>query len=130
MSTFSPTIGAIALAYPLDNLSNSPSDNSRGSAIIPPLPPPKGTPTTPHLKVIHVESALTSSICTSGWILMPPLKGPIASLCCALYPKKVLTFPSSIFTGIVTSSVLIGFLSISNTAGSVPSLSHTVFTCC
>ena len=48
---------------------------------IPPLPPPYGIPVTPHLKVIQVDNALTSSIVTFGWNLKPPLNGPQALLC-------------------------------------------------
>jgi hypothetical protein len=54
-----------ALTYPLDNLSNSPSDNSLGLTIIQPFHPHNGISTTAHLIVIHIERAFTSDLDTS-----------------------------------------------------------------
>ena len=47
--------------------SSSSCDSDLGSTVIPPLAPPKGMLTTAHFHVIHIASALTSSIVTPGW---------------------------------------------------------------
>ncbi len=47
-----------------------------GSTTTPPLAPPYGIPTMAHFHVIHMASALTSLMLTSGWYRIPPLEGP------------------------------------------------------
>ncbi len=108
----------IALMYPLDNLSSSPSLISFGLHITPPFAPPYGISTTLVFHVIQAASALTVSSVSCGWNLIPPFVGPLASLYCTLNPLKTFTDPSSILTGIVTSSILIGSLRNWCTAGS------------
>ncbi len=54
-----------SLTYHLDNLSSSQFDNSFGLTIIPHFQPHSGISITAHLKVIHIESAFTSSLFTS-----------------------------------------------------------------
>ncbi len=66
----------------------------------PPLPPPSGMSTTAHFHVIQVAKALTVSMVSCGWNRIPPLAGPLASLCCTRKPWKTLIEPSSIRTGI------------------------------
>ena len=48
-------------------VSTSSSDNSRAGQLIPPLAPPKGTPTIAVFQVISEASARISSRSTSGW---------------------------------------------------------------
>ncbi len=62
--------------------------------------------------VIHAASALTSSRVTPGWYLIPPLKGPLASLYWTLYPVNTLMLPSSILTGREAISCLLGWARI------------------
>ena len=66
MSFPGPIISDIAYAYLRVNRSFSSAESLFGSQMIPPLPPPKGTLTIAHFHVIHIESAFTSSIVTSG----------------------------------------------------------------
>ncbi len=46
---------------------SSPREHCLGSNCTPPLPPPNGRWVSEHLKVIHVASALTSSMWTFWW---------------------------------------------------------------
>ena len=103
ISCFSPRYLYSPRIYPRDNLSNSPLDNSLGSTITPPFPPPYGRLATAHLNVIQIDNAFTSSPVTCGWKRSPPFVGPIASLCCERKPLKYLTSPLSILTGIEIS---------------------------
>ena len=127
-STFSPKYFHIPLTQPLDSCSNSLWDNSEGSTVIPPFPPPYGIPVTWHLILIQIDRAFTSSALTFWWNLIPPLKGPTASLWADLYPLNVFIDPSSILTGIEISIILWGSFNNSYTAGSNPNASHASFT--
>src|SRR5689334_4058991 len=64
--------------------------------------------TTAHFHVIHIASALTSSIVTPGWKRMPPLDGPRAIECWTRCPTNTLTRLLSIRTGIETVSWRLG----------------------
>ena len=119
-----PTNCEIARTYPRDRRSTSSMLISRGSHMIPPLPPPYGRSTIPAFNVIHIDNATTSSSVTSGWNLTPPFVGPTASLCCARKPVNTCTEPSSIRTGIRTLSTLIGSLINSYMPSSKPNLSN------
>jgi hypothetical protein len=56
----------ISLTYHLDNLSSSQDESSFGFTTTHPFPPQRGISITAHLKVIHIESAFTSDLFTSG----------------------------------------------------------------
>lgn len=66
MSSSGPMISTSSLTKRRVMRSSSPCDMDLGSQTTPPLPPPKGTFTTAHFQVIHMASAMTSSMVTSG----------------------------------------------------------------
>ena len=96
----------------------------------PPLPPPRGMSTTEVFQVIQAASARTVSMVSSGCQRIPPLFGPRAQLYWTRYPRKILTLPSSICTGIVTISSFWGQRRSSWVAGSSPSFAAAVSSCC
>src|SRR4030042_4342715 len=122
MSLCGPMTIEISDAYLRVILSISPTDIVFGLAMMPPLAPPYGIPTTAVFQVIQAARALTSSMSTFWWYLMPPLYGPRASLCWTLYPVNILIDPSSILTGKFTWSSLLGCFKTSSTPASSPSL--------
>ena len=73
--------------------------------------------------------AFTSSKCTCGWYLIPPLNGPRASLYCTRYPKKTFIDPSSIATGIFTSASRAGFFSCSTMPASISTYCNAFSNC-
>ena len=123
ISLAGPTNCEIARTYPRDSRSTSSMLISRGSQMMPPLPPPYGRSTMPAFKVIHIDRATTSSSVTFGWNLTPPLVGPTASLCWARNPVNTFTEPSSIRTGIRTRRTLNGSLIKSYMPSSKPNFS-------
>src|SRR5512137_2728728 len=120
MSFSGPMMIEISDAYLRVILSTSPRDIFFGSQMMPPFAPPYGMSTVAVFQVIQDESALTSSMSTCGWYLMPPLYGPRASLCWTLYPVWTLTDPSSILTGKFTVSSLFGLFRTWRTPASSP----------
>ncbi len=52
-----------------------------GSTATPPFAPPYGRFVSAHFHVIHIASALTSSMSVAGWKRRPPLAGPRVTLC-------------------------------------------------
>src|SRR5271156_630830 len=108
MSTSGPIESPSAAVYLRVIRSSSPCDMRFGSQTTPPFAPPNGMSAMLHFHVIQAASAFTSSRETWGWYLIPPLKGPLASLYCTRYPLNILVFPSSILTGKVTLITFFG----------------------
>ncbi len=129
MSMFGPTSLAICRTHPLQICSSSRWLRLCGSQITPPLLPPRGMSTTAHFQVIHIDRARTVSIVSIGWNRMPPFPGPRASLCWTLNPRKMLTDPSSIFTGMLNVNSRIGERSRSRVAWFSPNRSATLSNC-
>src|SRR6266536_1132169 len=75
-------------------------------------------PTIAHFHVIHMASALTSSMVTVGWYRMPPFEGPREVLWWTRYPVYTRTDSSSWRTGTATVSTRLGFRRTSWTPGS------------
>ena len=67
MSLWGPMMTLMLVAKRRVRPSSSRCDSCLGSTATPPLPPPKGMPTTAHFQVIHMASARTSLRVTSWW---------------------------------------------------------------
>gem|GEM_PF-1713528 len=117
ISVSGPINLAIFLIYPLLSFSSSACESFFGLTMIPPFPHPSGKPTTEVLRVIHADNDITSSLDTFGWKRIPPLYGHLVLLCCDLYPVNTFVDPSSIVTGIETSSIWSGRRSFSSKFG-------------
>src|SRR5947207_2721178 len=120
MSLSGPSSGEISSVYRRVMRSSSWSERWVGSHRTPPLAPPKGRSATAVLNVMLAASAATSRASTSGWNRMPPLAGPLVVSWCTRQPLKTSTRPSSMRTGIETSSTRRGVRSMRWMSGSTP----------
>src|SRR6187455_3121667 len=82
-----------------------------------------------HFHVIHIASARISSRVTAGWYRIPPLAGPRVMLWTTRKPSNTDTVPSSIATGIDTSTVFLHSPRTRTRFGSTPNVSPTRVSC-